>query len=266
MRQFWGFAPRDTIPTSALMPGDPARASAVRVLATVLAAVSGGAWWIAAVLHLTVRYPAKAAAAFALALAMSLRHLAGRHPFARFGAANQITAIRAGLVALVVSLVGEPGTAAVAGAAVVLSVMATLLDGADGWVARRTRMTSAFGMRFDMETDAALIQVLAILVWQFGKAGPWVLASGLMRYGFVAAGYVWPWMRRPLAASLRGRTICVVQLGALIAALAPEVAAPASRAIAAVGLSALGYSFFVDTLWLWRTRFAPAAAGAPRTR
>jgi hypothetical protein len=58
----------------------------------------------------------------------------------------------------------------------------------------------------------------------------------------------------------------VVQLGALIAALAPEVAAPASRAIAAVGLSALGYSFFVDTLWLWRTRFAPAAAGAPRTR
>ena len=59
-------------------------------------------------------------------------------------------------------------------------------------------MASAFGARFDMETDALLIQVLAILAWQYGKAGPWVLVSGLLRYLFVAAGWVWPWMREPL--------------------------------------------------------------------
>ena len=52
------------------------------------------------------------------------------------------------------------------------------------------------GSRFDMETDAALILVLAIFVWRNGKAGPWVLLSGLLRYIFVAAGWMWPWMAR----------------------------------------------------------------------
>ena len=51
-------------------------------------------------------------------------------------------------------------------------------------------MTSAFGARFDMEVDALLIQVLAVLAWQWDKAGPWVLMSGLLRYVFVAAGWV----------------------------------------------------------------------------
>ena len=39
-------------------------------------------------------------------------------------------------------------------------------------------MASAFGARFDMETDALLLLVLAALAWQFDKAGAWVLASG----------------------------------------------------------------------------------------
>ena len=42
-------------------------------------------------------------------------------------------------------------------------------------------MTSGYGARFDMETDAAFILVLSILVWQHGKAGAWVLLCGLMR-------------------------------------------------------------------------------------
>ena len=49
----------------------------------------------------------------------------------------------------------------------------------------RSNEASSFGARFDMETDALLILVLAALVWQHGKAGPWILAAGLMRYAFV---------------------------------------------------------------------------------
>jgi len=107
-------------------------------------------------------------------------------------------------------------------------------------------------MRFDMETDAALILVLAILVWQFGKAGPWVLLSGLLRYAFVAAGWLWAWMDGPLASTRRGKIICVVQIAALVVAIAPTMAPPASSVVAAVGLLALSYSFLVDTLRLWR--------------
>ena len=81
--------------------------------------------------------------------------------------------------------------------AVALAASVAVLDGVDGWLARRTRMASAFGARFDMETDAALILVLAVLAWQFGRAGAWVLACGLLRYAFVGAGVLWPWLRSP---------------------------------------------------------------------
>ena len=55
----------------------------------------------------------------------------------------------------------------------------------DGWRAGREQ-ASAFGARFDMETDAALILILSLLVWQHGKAGAGSLRCGLMRYAFVA--------------------------------------------------------------------------------
>jgi hypothetical protein len=59
-------------------------------------------------------------------------------------------------------------------------------------------------------------------------------------------------MRATLPPSLRRKTICVVQIVALIVGLLPTVTPPLSTSIAAAGLLILGYSFLVDTLWLWR--------------
>jgi phosphatidylglycerophosphate synthase len=132
------------------------------------------------------------------------------------------------------------------------ATVAIVLDGVDGWLARRTQMTTSFGAWFDLETDALLILVLAVLAWQFGKAGLWVIASGLLRYAFLAAGWWWVRLRRPLFASLRRQAICVIQIAALVVALVPAVTPPISNAIAAVALGALCYSFAVDTEWLWR--------------
>jgi len=156
------------------------------------------------------------------------------------------------LVVALASLVRRPDTPTLAWSIVFIATMAALLDGVDGWVARRTGTVSAFGSRFDMETDAALILVLAILVWQNGKAGPWVLLSGLLRYLFVVAGWLWPWMRAPLASSVRGKTICVVQIAALIVAMVPTIRPPTSSWVAAGALLALSYSFVVDTVRLRR--------------
>jgi phosphatidylglycerophosphate synthase len=176
------------------------------------------------------------------------------HPFPRFGPANQITTIRALLVALIAGFIGEPVSSPAANAVVGLGAGAAALDGVDGWVARRTKMTSGFGARFDMEVDALLIQVLAILAWQYQKAGAWVLASGLLRYTFVAAGWIWRWMQSPLPLSVRRKAICAVQIVALLVTLAPSITAPASVAVAAAGLAILSYSFLIDTIWLWTRR------------
>ena len=169
-------------------------------------------------------------------------------------AADLITGFRAVLVVVLVAMAGRPAPTNVAWIIVVIAIVAVVLDGVDGWVARRTGTSSAFGMRFDMETDAALILVLAILTWRNGKAGPWILGAGLLRYLFVGAGWVWPWMAQPLEPTPRGRLICVVQIAALIIALAPIVVPPASTAVAALGLIALSYSFLVDTFRLARRR------------
>ena len=212
----------------------------------------GLAWVAGAELPLGVWYPIKAAGLFSLIMLVALGYLREHHPFARFGSANQLTTARAVLVALVAALVGESGLPPVAAAAAGVALAATALDGLDGWLARRAGMASVFGSRFDVEIDALLIQALAILAWRYGKAGPWVLFSGLMRYGFVVAGWLVTWMQRPLAPTLRGRIICSVQTAALVFAIVPAITPPASTSIAAIGLAALSYSFLVDTLRLWR--------------
>ena len=168
-----------------------------------------------------------------------------------FGPADWVTSIRAALVVALAALLARPPDPMVC---VTVGAIAALLDGVDGWIARRTRTASAFGARFDMETDALLILVLSALVWTYGKAGTWVLAAGLMRYAFVWAGLALPWMQRPLEPSRRRQTACVVQIAALIAALLPWIAPRPSAAIAAAGLALLAWSFLVDILWLWRWR------------
>jgi phosphatidylglycerophosphate synthase len=113
-------------------------------------------------------------------------------------------------------------------------------------------MASGFGARFDMETDALLVAVLSLLVWQFGKAGPWVLISGLMRYLFGVVVTMVPRLQRPVPATKRGKTIAVFQMVALTVALAPFCGLPTSAWIAAVGLLSLVLSFTLDVAWLLR--------------
>ena len=174
------------------------------------------------------------------------------HPYATFGAANYVTTLRAGLTLLLAAaafLDPSPRLGWVAGwtAGIVAA-----LDGVDGWLARRTGMPSAFGARFDMETDAALLLVLSVLVSRLDKAGAWVLLIGLMRYVFVAAGWLLPWLAGPLMPTLRGKTVAVVQMVTL--AIALVLPRPMASAATGAALALLAWSFAVDVGRLWRNR------------
>ena len=179
-----------------------------------------------------------------------------------FGVANQVTLLRAVLAALLLGLLGESAGETVLWVAVAIATVASLSDALDGWLARRTATASGFGARFDMETDAALIAVLALLAWYWDRAGAWVLIAGAARYVFVAATLCFQWMRRELPASRRRKLVCVVQTVALVLCLAPLLDRSASALVAAVGVSALLGSFVVDTLWLARAERAATALEA----
>ena len=82
-----------------------------------------------------------------------------------------------------------------------------------------------------------------------------------MRYAFVAAARVWPWLAAPLAPSRRRQTVCVVQITTLIVCLGPIVPPALAAALAAASLAALTLSFAVDLRYLARTR--PATSSMP---
>ena len=225
-----------------------------------LAAVAGLAVAARAALPLGELFVTRAALIFAAVMTVVFAFYRGHHPWPRLGAANQVTMVRAGLVALLAATLGEPWSGSLTGIVAAAALLAVALDGVDGWLARRGRTASPFGARFDMETDALLILVLAATAWKSGQAGAWVLLSGLLRYLFVAAGWLLPWLRAPLPANRRRQAVCVVQMVALVSVLAPVVTPPVSDGVAAAALAGLAASFAIDVRWLWRERRSAAAA------
>jgi phosphatidylglycerophosphate synthase len=215
---------------------------------------------LAGFLGLGEAYVFKALAAYGLILLVLLGFLPLHRPRARLGPANQVTLARGVLTALLIGLAGEGGGAemgealgaGLAWTALALALLATALDGVDGYLARRYGWASPLGARFDMEVDALLVAGLALLLWTLDRAGIWVLAAGAMRYVFVAAAFLWPWLRQPLPPSRRRQAICVAQVLTLTLALAPILPAAWAGAVAASGLVFLCYSFAVDIVWLAR--------------
>ena len=167
------------------------------------------------------------------------------------GAANRVTLGRAMVTLPVAALIGQPSIHHDGGHwwVIVLSTGVMITDGFDGWTARRTGTATPFGARFDMELDSVLMLALALLLAASGKVGAWVIAAGVPRYVFVAAGWLYPPLTAPLPPSRRRQTVCVVQGIALLVALGPIIPPPAAVAAALLGLAALVYSFGVDVLW-----------------
>jgi phosphatidylglycerophosphate synthase len=195
-------------------------------------------------------------AAISMLVLLGLSH---HSPHRRFGVANSVTLTRAAVDSLMVGVVTETllGGSLVSDTTLSWILVATattalVLDGVDGWAARRTGMASDFGAHFDMETDALFLLMLALLVQATGKVGMWVLASGSMRYAFVLAAWAWPALGRPLPPLRRRKIVYAVQVSVLIAALAPVVSAEAAQAICLTGLGLLGWSFGADCIWLAR--------------
>lgn len=214
-----------------------------------LAVWAGGASWIFVIVSLLPQL---------FAAPLLWRGINEGYPFSRLGLANRIAFFRLAISSLLfgfameIAVAGHGPSYAVAWIAAALALAGIALDGVDGWVARRQRMTSGFGARLDMEVDAFHILSLSLLAWLMDKAGVWVLLLGLMRYIFLYAGSAWPGLAAQLQASWRRKAVCVWTGLSLTVMLTPMAGPPASGWIAALALVLLCYSFLVDTVWLMR--------------
>lgn len=178
-----------------------------------------------------------------------LRNMIDAYPHQFLGACNIVTLVRAAFVCVLAGGIVAP---AAPWTVFTIAAIALVSDGIDGWLARRSGLSSAFGARFDMETDALLGTVLALILLNHGSVGPTILVLGFSRYVFVMAGMIWPALQGALPESFRRKTICVIQIAALILLVFPLTPTVAEPYIATFAGGLLLYSFAVDAWVLLR--------------
>ncbi len=182
------------------------------------------------------------------------------------GPADRVTLVRATLVGGVTALAVEGFTRPVpVPLLAALTAVALALDAVDGKVARHTGTVSALGARFDMEIDAFLLLVLS--GYAAHALGLWVLAIGTMRYGYVAAMWVLPWMRSTLPYRYWRKVVAATQGVVLLVVVSGVLPRWLAGAAALAALALLVESFGRDVAWQWRHRVpgpVPALAGSRR--
>jgi phosphatidylglycerophosphate synthase/uncharacterized membrane protein YbhN (UPF0104 family) len=137
-------------------------------------------------------------------------------PDGRFGVPNLITTARLIMtMGLLFASGRHPGWQLTVAAGVIL-----LLDVVDGWLARRMDQSSAFGASYDVEADALLVMTIAMLLFNRGTAGPWVLTAGFLRYLYVLAPAIIPTPVGQAPRSRHGRIVYVTMLTCFMLALA----------------------------------------------
>jgi len=158
---------------------------------------------------------------------------------ASFGSANAVTAVRA-LSLLPLAAAADAGRPTL----VALWTLAIFtLDGVDGWLARRAANTTAFGARFDAETDASLTLLLSASAVALERAWPWVVIAGMLRFLWVLA---LAWSQRVEVGTPRtriGRYAFSIAVTSFTASFWPPQLTPLSHALTAVATLVLCYSF-----------------------
>ncbi len=179
-------------------------------------------------------------------------------PAGSFGWANRITTLRFALALLLGALgPSTPGWMLASALGI-----ASALDVADGFIARRYGLTSAFGAAFDIETDALLTLVAEVQLWQRGRAGAWILIPGLLRYAYVLMLAIAPPPAGHVPSSRFARRAFVALLVGLLAALLSDGAG--ATALAALGTVAVTVSFARSFRWSYGAR--PVVGRQPGAR
>ena len=137
-----------------------------------------------------------------------------------------------------------------------LALAVILGDLLDGFVARRFG-SSPGGAVLDMETDQFSTLALAMVAAILMDAGYWTLALPAFKYVFVLAMTLMSIKStdpKPCDGdNQRGRLICAIVLGLLLASIFPAFGAAIRGTASALAVLLLAYSFSSDAAFLWRS-------------
>ncbi len=170
------------------------------------------------------------------------------------GAANRLTLMRGGLIAVLAAFLFQPALAGEGAAGWVpaaLYIAAAALDGVDGFLARVTGSVTRLGECLDTEVDALGLLIAATLLVWIGKAPAAYLCVGLGYYALQAAQSARRNAGRPVAPvqpRAEARLVAGCEMGFAGAALLPLFDPVATHPAALIMTAALLAGFGRD--WL----------------
>lgn len=128
-----------------------------------------------------------------------------------------------------------------------LAILILILDGLDGYLARRQNTSSVFGEYLDMETDAFYVLCLSIVLYEMAYLDGWILSIGLLRYAYFLLLRKVKSPQQGEARAFRARLIAVVLMASMAACFILPVIIHLPAMIIATGL--VIYSFG-ESFWL----------------
>lgn len=116
---------------------------------------------------------------FFVFILINLKSLKEMKPFG--GYANRVTFLRNSLTLILGFLSFHLSDYQIVSCAIVI----ILLDGVDGYLARRFKHESLFGVNFDIETDAFYVAMMSLILYNSEFLGFWIIIPGFLRYFYV---------------------------------------------------------------------------------
>ena len=155
-----------------------------------------------------------------------------------FGPGNTLSLARALAIGLLAGFLFAPWPQGVLAWLIAgLYTAASIADGFDGYLARRSGRVTGLGQWLDLELDGLGILVVSLLGIGYGQLPLWFISVGLARYLFVAG--LW-WRERhelpvyELAPSTHRRILAGMMMGLLTVVLWPILPPPMSNIAAAM--------------------------------
>jgi len=121
-----------------------------------------------------------------------------------------------------------------------------LIDGLDGWVARKTQQITEIGSRLDGETDAFMVLLLTLYHIKTGKIPDWIILPGMMRHIFGILSYFFKTPKEFTSRRFRATIAVIFFVTLLFAFILDDYFAEVTNTIAGILiLSSFGISLYL---------------------
>ncbi len=137
---------------------------------------------------------------------------------------------------------------------ILLAFIALILDGVDGFIARKYKESDSFGISFDQEADNLMLLILSLSVYLNKNIGIIIFLIPMYRYIFISSMYRFLWLKRELPKSFIRKFVCIFTSILLIMSHISYLDEYIMINIVFFALFIITFSFAKDIIWLYRKK------------